>query len=247
MKPLKRKNYGSIPHLSNSKLGENDYKIHIGQERILTEKVRDDKDTVIVLEKYDGSNVGVCKVNGKIHPITRSGYLATTSPYKQHHYFAKWVKEREVLFYNTLKEGERLCGEWLVQAHGIKYNIDKRPPVVFFDWYDADSKRKPYFDLTIVYWLPFARVLHYGKSIPTSNLIDKLNEGTVGIEAENNKPEGMVYRLERDGKVEFMAKWVRPDFEAGKYMFVQDNIDLKNVQVNEKDLTWNVNIQDYEF
>jgi hypothetical protein len=35
MKPLNKKNYGSIPHLSNSKLGEKDYFIGEGQERIL--------------------------------------------------------------------------------------------------------------------------------------------------------------------------------------------------------------------
>jgi hypothetical protein len=38
MKPLERKNYGSIPHLSNSKLGEGDYYVEKGMERILTEK-----------------------------------------------------------------------------------------------------------------------------------------------------------------------------------------------------------------
>lgn len=243
MKPLKRKNYGSIPHLSNSKLGKNDYKIHIGQERILTEKTRDSNDMVIVLEKYDGSNVGVCKAGGKIYAITRSGYLASTSPYKQHHYFSDWVESKKHLFMQTLEEGERLCGEWLMQAHGIKYNIQwTSQPVVFFDWYDSDNKRKPYFELVDLLWLPVARVLHHGGACPVADLVSELNEGTVGLMAENNKPEGMVYRLERNKKVEFMAKWVRPDFVAGKYMFVQDDIDLKNVQVNEYDLTWNVNI-----
>jgi hypothetical protein len=27
----------------------------------------------------------------------------------------------------------------------------------------------------------------------------------------------MVYRVERKGEVDFLAKWVRPHFEAGKY------------------------------
>jgi len=31
MKPLERKNYGSIPHLSNSKLGEGDYYVEKGK------------------------------------------------------------------------------------------------------------------------------------------------------------------------------------------------------------------------
>jgi len=46
MKPLERKNYGSIPHLSNSKLGEGDYYVDEGQERILTTKKRDKHDTI---------------------------------------------------------------------------------------------------------------------------------------------------------------------------------------------------------
>jgi hypothetical protein len=41
MKPIGRKNYGSIPHLHNSKLGEGDYYISKGQERILTLKARE--------------------------------------------------------------------------------------------------------------------------------------------------------------------------------------------------------------
>lgn len=31
-------------------------------------------------------------------------------------------------------------------------------------------------------------------------------------------PEGLVYRCERKGEFDFMAKWVRPDFIPGKYL-----------------------------
>ena len=84
MKPIGRRNYGSIPHLHNSKLGEGDYYIGEGQERILTVKARDKHDNILVFEKYDGSNVGVAKFENKIFALTRSGYEANTSPYKQH-------------------------------------------------------------------------------------------------------------------------------------------------------------------
>lgn len=87
MKPIGRKNYGSIPHLHNSKLGEGDYYIGEGQERILTLKARDKHDNVLGLKKYDGSNVGVAKFEDKIFALTRSGYEASTSPCKQHHCF----------------------------------------------------------------------------------------------------------------------------------------------------------------
>ena len=67
MKILGFKNYGSIPHLSNSKLGDGDHYINSGQEFILTQKPRDRHDNILVFEKYDGSNVGVCKKDNKIY------------------------------------------------------------------------------------------------------------------------------------------------------------------------------------
>ena len=79
MKPLNRKNYGSIAHLSNSKLGEGDHYIDPGQERILTETKRDRHDAILVFEKYDGSNVGVAKKGRHVFALTRSGYEATSS------------------------------------------------------------------------------------------------------------------------------------------------------------------------
>ena len=56
-KPLGRKNYGSIPHLPGSRMGEADHKCSEGQARIATEKARDKHDRVICQEKLDGSNV----------------------------------------------------------------------------------------------------------------------------------------------------------------------------------------------
>src|SRR5690554_6471289 len=121
-KPLGHKAYGSIPHLPNSRLGPGDYSLNEGQARILTEKTRDRHDTVIVQEKLDGSNVAVANIDGQIVALTRAGYVATTSKFEQHHLFAHWVRERESLFAKLLKPGERLCGEWLAQAHGTRYD-----------------------------------------------------------------------------------------------------------------------------
>lgn len=33
-----------------------------------------------------------------------------------------------------------------------------------------------------------------------------------------DEPEGVVYRVERHGKVDFLCKWVRPDKVDGKYL-----------------------------
>ena len=40
----------------------------------------------------------------------------------------------------------------------------------------------------------------------------------------------MVHRVERKGKVDFLAKLVREDFQAGKYC----------IGVNFEDLSWNI-------
>lgn len=226
IKPLSRKNYGSIPHLSNSKLGEKDYYIGQGQERILTQKRRDAHDTILVFEKYDGSNVGVGKKGGNIFALTRSGYLASTSPYVQHHRFSEWVDERKELFNKILKEGERVAGEWLLQAHGLIYDI-VLDPIVFFDHFDSNNQRYPWSSLARS-GLQLPRTLHVGDSIAVDELKPILNQKTNLIKSRG-APEGMVYRVERKGKVDFLAKWVRQDFEAGKYC----------IGIDEKDLTWN--------
>jgi hypothetical protein len=231
LKPIGRKNYGSIPHLSNSKLGEGDYYIGDGQERILTLKARDKHDNILVFEKYDGSNVGVAKFENKIFALTRSGYEAHTSPYKQHHLFYNWVKKRELLFSDMLQNGERITGEWLAQAHGLVYKIEVEP-IVFFDYFDLNNKRILFSELkkkAIQYGLQLPKKLHEGQSITVEQLLPLLNEKTKGIESVD-LPEGMVYRVERKGKVDFLAKWVRNDFENGKYC----------IGVDEKDLIYNI-------
>ena len=229
MKPLNRKNYGSIPHLSSSKLGAGDHFVNHGQERILTQKKRDRHDEVFVFEKYDGSNVGIGKINNRIFALTRSGYLAVTSPYKQHHMFANWVSENEVTWSHMLNNGERITGEWLAQAHGIKYDIDNRlQPIVFFDHFNVKNERSCYDVLDTFYkeyQIQLPRLLHRGTAKPVSELLFELNKKTYGITPEGN-PEGMIYRVERKGKVDFLAKWVRSDFEAGKYIINKEDSEL---------------------
>lgn len=229
MKPLGIKNYGSIPHLSSSKLGEGDYFIHEGQERILTEKKRDKHDEILVFEKYDGSNVGIGKVENKIFALTRAGYEAKTSRYKQHHLFSDWVYKRENLFNDMLSNGERITGEWLAQAHGLIYNISVEP-IVFFDYF-AGKKRVLYDEVSskaIEYGLQLPRILHKGNSIEVETILPTLNLRTKGIESVE-LPEGIVYRVERKGEVDFLAKWVRSDFPTGKFC----------INIEEKDLVWN--------
>lgn len=235
MKPLGINNYGSIPHLSNSKLGEHDKFIHIGQEKILTEKTRDKHDKIFVFEKYDGSNVGIAKINNKIIALTRSGYKASTSPYQQHHVFDAWVNNANETFHDLLKEGERIAGEWLYQSSSLVYEI-KGEPIIFFDIFNKENERQTMEELfyrLYPYPLEIARLLH-GVCTPISveRLLDRLYLGTPNYNVKNDLPEGMVFRVERKGKVDFLAKWVRSDFKPGlniigkeEYEYVYNQIE----------------------
>lgn len=212
------RNYGSIPHLSTSKMSQQaDKKIGEGQERILTEKARDWKDLIIVTEKIDGSNVGVVRKNGELIAIGRSGYTAESSPYSQHRYFDKWVKICKSKFL-WLPDGWRICGEWCILAHGTIYDISGESPFVAFDIYDEHNKRIDF--LTFIkfcyfYQIPMVPLIHIGQPISIPNAIKLLGKGNYG---NPEKPEGVVYRCERDGVVDFLAKWVRSDKHDGKFL-----------------------------
>lgn len=215
-KPLGQKAYGHIPHFMGSCIGPADKHCHEGQQDIMTKKVRDYKDLIIVQEKLDGSNCAVAKINGEIIALSRSGYLADTSPYEQHHYFAEWVKKDTFRFACLLDEGERIVGEWLIQAHGTRYHLYHEPFVVF----DLMTKheRTPYHEflervLPQEFIIP--KLLHIGQPLKldrAKKLIETSGHGAV------DPVEGFVYRCERDGKVDFLIKYVRPDKEDGKYL-----------------------------
>ncbi len=217
MKPLGKKSYGSIPHLLGSKLGDGDHHVHEGQHRICTEKTRDKHDLIIIQEKYDGSNVGVAKLNGKIIALTRSGYLAHTSPFEQHRYFGKWVEKNKSLFDKLLNEGERVCGEWLLQAHGLRYSIGKEP-FVAFDLF-VNEKRLTYinFCMRVFDYLIGPKTIWKGGALDTASGLSFLSDWPHEIEG-CEKPEGIIYRVERKGEVDFLAKFVRNDFVPGKYL-----------------------------
>ncbi len=232
-KPLGRKSYGSIPHLPNSRMGEGDHHCSEGQSRIVTQKVRDKNDVVIVQEKLDGSNVGVAKVNGAIVPITRSGYVANTSKYKQHNLFYNWVMNNYNRFDEVLNDGERFCGEWLLQAHGTKYNL-KHEPFVIFDLMEG-MERKSFVELLNRLNGKFTTptIIHIGKAISIEEVMKVI--GDDGFHGALDKVEGAVFRVERNGKFDFICKFVRQDKEDGKY--------LESV-TGEKPV-WNINLKEF--
>lgn len=227
-KPLGGKNYGSIAHLPGSRMGPGDHSCHEGQERICNEKVRDKHDLIIIQEKLDGSNVGVAKVDGEILALTRAGYLARTSPYEQHHKFGEWVSENQNRFFTLLEDGERIVGEWLLQAHGTRYLLQHEPFVAFDIMRGA--KRATYADLLERndgrFVLP--KTVHIGGALGISDAMSLLGE--FGGHGALDPVEGAIWRVERneliDPKrgserrwvVDFLAKYVRHEKQDGAYL-----------------------------
>ncbi len=219
-KPLGRKTYGSIPHIRGSRADNpGDHYISDGQACIATEMIRDRHDLVVVQEKLDGSCVGVALLNHQLVPLGRAGWPAVSSPHFQHQLFHNWVLENSTRFHEVLWEGDCLVGEWLAQAHGTCYDLMDRDPFVAFDLF-RDSKRLVHHRFCQhVEGGDIARapLLNAGMSCSIDTAFKKLGEhghyGAVGV------PEGCIWRVERNGRVDFLCKFVRSDHESGKYLF----------------------------
>src|ERR1051325_8173124 len=238
-KPLGGKSYGHIAHLPGSRMGPGDHKCHEGQKRIATERARDRHDLIVVQEKLDGSNVGVARLDGEIHALTRAGYLASTSPYEQHWKFDQWVHQRRSRFLAVLRDGERFCGEWLAQAHGTRYELRHEPFVVFDLMRGMErstlaelSERAGLADFVQ------PRVLHKGTPL---GIEEALRAIEVSGQGALDAVEGAVWRVERNElinpkrngdrawRVDFLVKYVRPDKVDGVYL----------PEVSGKEPVWN--------
>ena len=227
LKPLGRKAYGSIGHLPNSRMGPKEHHVHEGQQRICTLKARDKHDVITVTEKLDGTNVAVAHINGEIVALIRAGWPAESSPREMHQMFARWVEYRRHLFAEFLCDGEALHGEWMAQAHGTLYDIGEFPFVAFDlteQIFGGKGKRERirYSDAVARcgdFGIQTARVLSSGPPVSVDAALMFLNHGRSfhGVR-DGEMMEGAVWRVERRGKFDFMAKWVDPRKVDGKYL-----------------------------
>jgi len=233
-----RKCYFSIPHLPGSlKTDRKDGDVQPEEGKHFTIKCKEKNDVVIVTEKLDGTCMGVIKdEDGQIYAINRSGYLAETSPWKHQRYFAQYVNRHYEKLDSVLSPGQRMMGEWMILAHGIKYDslpccwfvFDILGPKGFVP-YAEHHKYIPdmsWCHVPIIYQGPAISIEDAWKITPPHGFINC------------DKPEGLVYRIERNGKTIALAKWVRPDFEPGKYL---SGISGSNIDV------WNVHPRDFFF
>jgi len=227
-RPLGIPNYSRIPHLPTSRMGRGKHHLDWGQVRIATENSRDYKDLVIVQEKLDGANVGIAKKEGELICLSKSGHDCSISPHPLHHYFVKFVKYHEKRFKDLLKEGERICGEWMLIAHGTKYSLPHEP-FVAFDYFTPENERLTYHNFLLKV-LPFGfiipRLLHLGQAINDKKIL-KILDADSSYHGALEDIEGMIWRVERNGKVDFLCKYVREGKKDGKYL------DDNNLLFNE--------------
>jgi len=227
-KPTGGKNYGSIGHLPDSRLGPSDHKITEGQASICCVKKRDKHDRIVVQEKLDGSNVGVAKVDGQLYPLTRAGYIANTSPYEQHHKFHEWAVQNSDRFDALLGERERAVGEWMYQAHGTRYNMEHEPFVLFDIMTGKQRITSDALDLRDHDFILPYRVSNDGEPMSIKDALDELGE--YGQHGAIDPIEGVMYRVERNNlvdkkkggarhwEVDYLAKFVKADKKDGCYL-----------------------------
>jgi hypothetical protein len=217
IKPLGRKSYGHIGHLPGSRIGPGDHMVHAGQGLIATVKPRDKHDVIIVQEKLDGSNVGAARLpDGTLVALGRAGYPAQSSPYEQHQLFAAWVRRNEDRF-SFLNPGERLCGEWLAQAHGTRYALPHEP-FVAFDLMREDQRANyaEFSERAKLGHFVIPHLLSMGPPLSIAAAMEMLGDN--GFHGALDKVEGAVWRIERKGVVDFLCKYVRPDKVDGSYL-----------------------------
>lgn len=100
----------------------------------------------------------------------------------------------------------------MAQAHGTKYDLTDRWPFVAFDIMRGDKRAtlNEFLDRAAGF-LPVPDTV--------SGPIDPL-DAMDGLDAYGaEEPEGVIYRVEHNGVVEFLAKWVHADKVDGKYLF----------------------------
>ena len=207
--------YPSIPHLPGSRAAA-DRVLPAAQARRFIGASYVSTDVVIVEEKLDGSCVLVAREGDAIVAYGREGGLAKESLNEGRRMFAAWVEKNAPRFREVLSDGERLAGEWLALVHSIHYALPHEPFVVFDVF--CNDQRVPRADVrerAKRAKLTMAGLVHEGGPIAIDDAVKKLGRGSSGAK---EKPEGVVYRIERKGRCIDIAKWVRADKVDGELL-----------------------------
>lgn len=215
---LPYKAYNTINHLPNSRLGSAEKHISQHQYLMLTQNTpKSSEYTIIVQEKLDGSCVCAYREHDEIFALGRAGDLAEHSANESRRLWAQWVEDNHTRFLQVLNHGERLCGEWLAMVHGTHYQLTHEP-FVAFDLFTDKYHALPYSTFkqrlqTAQFVTP--HLIHSGEPLALEEALTRLGNGHHG---SIEKPEGLMYRLERDQRLLFRAKYVHHDKEDGCFL-----------------------------
>lgn len=219
LKPLGAKGYGSTPHLVGSRVGPADSHVDPSLALIMTEKVRHKHDRIIVTEKLDGSCMTVARIGRWVLPINRAGYLVTDSPWPMQHVFADYVADRGDPFTSVLSDGERIAGEWMLQAHGTRYRVVDPADLFAAFAIIGPRGRIPYDEFSSrvdAAGIRRAHVISDGPAMSQAAAVAAL--GSSGFHDALEQPEGAVWVLETRGEFNCIAKHVIPAKVDGKYL-----------------------------
>lgn len=216
-RPLGMKSYGRIPHLPGSALTATDRVVSASEAARMIQSSWPG-DQLWIHEKLDGTNLSVARIEDDLVALTRAGHRARESRRPQAQLFTAWVEHHSERFLDLLEPGERLVGEWLLFAHGTRYQL-KHEPFVVFDLMRGQM-RAPWLEVTrrVGSALPTPTVHATGPADP-SQLFRALGSGGHGAWGPC---EGLVYRIERESRVDRVAKWVRPEYRAGRYFEAEE-------------------------
>jgi hypothetical protein len=211
--------YTKIPHLPGSRLGPSDRTADPDLAARCAGEGRAG-DRVIVCEKLDGSCVAIVRTERGLAAYGRDGAPCAESRNEGRRAFAAWVEARAGgdAWRAALATGERLVCEWLALAHGTRYALPHGPAVAI-DGFGADGARWPLDEVrrrATAMGLPVARVLHDGGALAIGAAVALL--GDRGHHGALEPAEGVVYRVERAGRVIGLAKYVRAGKLDGCYL-----------------------------
>jgi hypothetical protein len=206
-RPLGRKAYFKIAHLPGSRTGRRDRTAPRELAERCLRRTRPGEE-LLVQEKLDGSCVAVARLAGAVLALGREGTLASHSQNPGRQMFAAWVEQRSALFGDLLRDGEWLVGEWLALVHAIRYDLRHEPFVVFDGFRGGEQWTFDTLSERLRGALPQPTLLHRGGALSVEAMLAKLGSGGHGA---REAPEGAVWRLERQGRVVGMAKYVRRD------------------------------------
>jgi hypothetical protein len=114
------------------------------------------------------------------------------------------------------RTSKRVVGEWLMQAHGTRYDLPHEPFVPFDIM--TGTRRITYHTFLkriVTYDFHEPLLIHLGQPITVERVLKLLEPSGHGA---LDPVEGAVWRVERDGEVDFLCKYVRPDKVDGCYL-----------------------------